>query len=188
MPVVRIIAGCWRGRKVSFPDSAYLRPTPDRVRETVFNWLAPHLVGARVLDLFSGSGVLGFEALSRGAEQAVMMDSAPLVIKQLQQMREILSADHAQIIQTDALMWLQQSIITQAFNVVFLDPPFQSTLLLSCCEQLLQRPWLADNALVYTEMPHDMRVNLPSPLHLLRDKTAGNVKYQLWHKTYPPSP
>ena len=182
MHSVRIIAGRWRGRKVMFPDSAHLRPTPDRVRETVFNWLAPRIVGAHALDLFAGSGVLGFEALSRGAGRVILVDSAPVVIKQLQQTKAILVADTAEIIQTDALGWLQNATINQPFNIIFLDPPFQLPLLLPCCEQLVTRGWLADNAVIYTEIPHDATITLPNSLNLLRDKVAGNVRYQLWEK------
>ena len=100
---LRIIAGDWRGRKLSFADVEGLRPTPDRVRETLFNWLAPMIRGARCLDLFAGSGALGLEALSRGAAQVVMLDQHPKVIKQLQSNLQALACDRAELKQADAL-------------------------------------------------------------------------------------
>jgi len=181
MHSLRIIGGRWRNRKIIFPDSAHLRPTPDRVRETVFNWLASSIVGARVLDLFAGSGALGFEALSRGAAHAVLVDNASVVVNQLRHTQAQLQADTAEIIKMDAMALLRQGSIAEAFNIVFLDPPFQQPLIVPCCELLLAHGWLANGGLVYTELPSDTIIDMP--LQCVRDKAAGNVRYQLWQRS-----
>ena len=118
---VRIIAGQWRGRKLSFPDVTGLRPTSDRIRETVFNWLATSLPGASCLDLFAGSGALGFEAASRGATRVVMVDRNRDVVRALRDNRQRLSASMIKIVQQDAENYL--SAADGQFDVVFLDPP-----------------------------------------------------------------
>ena len=120
---IRIIGGTHRGRRLAFPDAAGLRPTPDRVRETLFNWLMPHLPGARCLDLFAGSGALGLEAVSRGAREVVLVDANPAVVKSLQENLRLLGeTERARVIRSDALAFLRKE--TDApFDIVFLDPP-----------------------------------------------------------------
>ena len=176
---LRIIAGDWRGRKLSFADVEGLRPTPDRVRETLFNWLAPMIRGARCLDLFAGSGALGLEALSRGAAQVVMLDQHPKVIKQLQSNLQVLACDRAELKQTDALQFLQQPP-TKPFDVVFLDPPYRKNLLAPCCALLDQQAWLASGARVYLELERESSLpDLPPGWELTRSKKAGQVAYHL---------
>ena len=149
---MRIIAGQWRGRKLAFPDAGGLRPTSDRMRETLFNWLQPVLPGASCLDLFAGSGALGFEAASRGAAKVVMLDSARDVVGALQENAKLLSASTVQVCQQDAASYLATG--PRPFDVVFLDPPFDSPeLMLHSLARLSAPGWLAPGAWVYVETP-----------------------------------
>jgi len=174
---LRIIGGTWRSRRVSFPDVEGLRPSPDRVRETLFNWLAPVIQGARCLDLYAGSGALGLEALSRGAAEVVFVDSDRRVIAQLEQNLKLLDAGSAGVVQADALTFLQRP--PRPFDVVFLDPPFRKNLLPGCLETLAAG-WLASGARVYVE--NEAELGEPPLLpdwELLRSKQAGQVRYSL---------
>lgn len=175
---VRIIGGQWRGRKLKVPDVTGLRPTPDRVRETLFNWLQPVIVGAHCLDLFAGSGALGFEALSRGASQVVMVDQAMKVIDGLRQQAALLGAKQAEIYQAQAPQQLR--VPTQPFDIVFLDPPFQENLLLPCCDYLETHGFLADKAYIYLEAKESLDASqLPAQWQLLKIQKAGQVAYHL---------
>ena len=175
---LRIIGGQWRGRKLSFPDIPGLRPTPDRVRETLFNWLAPVITGARCLDLFAGSGALGLEALSRGASQVVLVDNHSAAIKQLQANLALLQSTDAKAVQAEALQYLKGP--AAAFDIVFLDPPYQADLLAECIERLEQGKWLTARAWIYLEASAASDLP-PLPLNwtLYRSKTAGEVGYHL---------
>lgn len=177
---LRIIAGEWRGRKLTFADVEGLRPTPDRVRETLFNWLAPMIAGARCLDPFAGSGALGFEALSRGAAEVVMLDQHPKVLEQLQANLSLLdSASRATLQQADALHYLQQ-VPDKPYDVVFLDPPYRKDLLVPCCALLDAQAWLADGARVYLEIEREHELPaLPDKWELVKGKKAGQVAYHL---------
>jgi 16S rRNA (guanine966-N2)-methyltransferase len=178
---VRIIGGAWRSRRLVFPASADLRPTPDRVRETVFNWLAPYLPGAACLDLFAGSGAFGFEALSRAAARAVLVEKRLEVVAALRHNREQLKAEHADIVHADAAAFLRGP--AAAFDIVFLDPPYASGLLAPCAELLEARGWLKPDALIYLEAPHGEVPPLPDTWQLVRSKTAGQVGYHLARRT-----
>jgi RNA methyltransferase, RsmD family len=174
---LRIIGGTWRSRRVSFPDVEGLRPSPDRVRETLFNWLAPIIQGARCLDLYAGSGALGLEALSRGAAEVVFVDTDRRVIVQLEQNFKLLGAHGASVVQADALAFLQRP--PRPFDVVFLDPPFRRDLLPACLEKL-GAGWLASGARVYVENEAELgEPPLPPDWELLRSKQAGQVRYSL---------
>ncbi|MEW6648231.1 MAG: 16S rRNA (guanine(966)-N(2))-methyltransferase RsmD [Pseudomonadota bacterium] len=174
---LRIIGGTWRSRRVSFPDVEGLRPSPDRVRETLFNWLAPIIAGSRCLDLYAGSGALGLEALSRGAAAVTFVDTDRRVVQQLEQNLKLLGARGASVVQGDALNFLQRA--PQAFDVVFLDPPFRRNLLPACLEQLAAG-WLAEGARVYVESEAELgEPPLPPDWELLRSKQAGQVRYSL---------
>lgn len=176
--LVRIIAGKWRGRKLKVPEVKDLRPTPDRVRETLFNWLAPHIVGARCLDLFAGSGALGFEALSRGASYVEMVDQSSQVIKLLQEELGAFGADNALIYAATVPQKLRAP--KQPFDVVFLDPPYQQNLLLPCCQYLEEHEFLANSALIYLEAKEVIKDNdLPSNWRLIKNQKAGQVYYHL---------
>ena len=175
---LRIVGGRFRGRRLPIPDQPGLRPTPDRVRETLFNWLGPLLPGARCLDLFAGSGALGLEAASRGAGEVVLVERCDPVVRQLRANVLTLGADAVQVVRADALDWLTGE--PNPFHLVFLDPPFADGLLGPACERLAQPGWLAPSARIYLES--DSRTGFP-PLpvgwELVRDRTAGQVRFGL---------
>ncbi|MBX3708175.1 MAG: 16S rRNA (guanine(966)-N(2))-methyltransferase RsmD [Gammaproteobacteria bacterium] len=175
---VRIIAGKWRGRKLKVLDRDHLRPTPDRVRETLFNWLAPKIGGARCLDLFAGSGALGFEALSRGAAYVEMVDHSADVIHLLQEELAQFKADNASVYRANIPKQLQTT--TQPFDIVFLDPPYQANLLQPCCDYLEEHGYLAAFSYIYLEAWELIKDNdLPSNWRVLKSQTAGQVNYHL---------
>lgn len=174
---LRIIGGEWRGRKLEFPANDAIRPTPDRVRETIFNWLQNDIAGARCLDLFAGSGALAFEALSRGASHAVLVERDAAIGRYLRDTAKHLSAS-ADVHVADALQWLSGA--AQKFDMVFLDPPFAQRLLPVVCEQLEARGWLTPQALIYMENPADEGAPLlPAGWGLIKSNTAGQVGYHL---------
>ncbi len=177
---VRIIAGQWRGRKVTFPDVDGLRPTPDRIRETLFNWLAPWLTGARCLDLFAGSGALGFEAASRGAARVVLVEHNAEVVASLRANRERLAASAIDIIHQDAASYLRGA--PESFDVVFLDPPFGDFgALQASAQRLTDAGWLGAGAKIYLEMPvNKPLIGVPGGWVLLKDKRAGGVLFRLY--------
>ena len=178
---LRIIGGQWRSRQLPFPDVQGLRPTTDRVRETVFNWLMPYLPGAKVLDVFAGSGALGFEALSREAGSAVLLEKDSKAAKTLKENTALLKAN-AQVFQTDSLNWLQ-SCDTE-FDLIFLDPPFNKGLLPNCIETIESKNLLAKNGWIYIESEASLSdLNIPSNWHLHRDKKAGQVMLRLFQNT-----
>jgi len=175
---LRIIAGQWRGRRLEFPDLPGLRPTPDRVRETLFNWLAPVLPGARCLDLFAGSGALGIEALSRDAAEVVLVERQPQAVRALRENLARLNAANARVEMADALAWLRQP--ATPFEIVLLDPPFGQGLLKPVCALLEQHGWLADAAWIYLEAETELeRWPLPTHWTIHREKIAGAVAYRL---------
>lgn len=179
---LRIIGGEWGSRKLSFPNAQGLRPTPDRVRETLFNWLAPHIVGAKVLDVFTGSGALFLEALSRGAAMAVALDSNREAISSLREHLGTLRCSVGDVQQTDALRYLAGTP-PHTFDVVFLDPPFHQDLLKNACDLLEQGQWLTDNAWIYTESEkRPSELGLPANWRLHREQKAGQVYYTLWQR------
>jgi 16S rRNA (guanine966-N2)-methyltransferase len=178
---VRIVGGAWRSRRLTFPASEGLRPTPDRVRETVFNWLAAYLPGATCLDLFAGSGAFGFEALSRAAARVVLVEKRLDVVAALRDNREQLKAEHADIVHADAADYLRGP--ATAFDIVFLDPPYASGLLVPCVQLLEARGWLKPDAYIYLEAPQGGVPSLPESWQLLRSKTAGQVGYHLARRT-----
>ena len=169
---VRIIGGRWRSRLVEFPSREGLRPTPDRVRETLFNWLGQDLDGMSCLDLFAGSGALGFEAASRGAVRVVMIERDPASVAALQENRVRLGADAVEIVRGEALAWIDAT--DRRFDVVFLDPPFRQNLLPAALARLSQR--LAEGGRVYAEADH--AVEEPG-WRVLKHARAGQVHYQL---------
>lgn len=183
---VRIIGGRWRGRRIGFPEAPALRPTPDRVRETVFNWLAPHLDSARVLDLFAGSGALGFEALSRGAASVVAVERDRRVAGYLRSNAEALDAAGFKVVVSDAGAFLDHAP-RAAFDLVFVDPPHTGTDYEALCERLEASAVLAAQASVYVELSrHRMHPFTPPPAwQCARSGQAGDVTYQLWRRDSP---
>jgi 16S rRNA (guanine966-N2)-methyltransferase len=175
---VRIIAGIWRRRRLDVPRAEGLRPTPDRVRETVFNWLRPWLPGARCIDLFAGTGALCLEALSRGAARAVMVEAVPGIAAVLRANVARLAAEHAEIIEGDALNYLTGPVET--FDIVFIDPPFRSELIAKSARLLTTRGWLAPGALIYIEAPSALgALPVPESWEPLHSGIAGQVGYHL---------
>jgi 16S rRNA (guanine966-N2)-methyltransferase len=156
-----------------------LRPTAERIRETLFNWLAPTIAGSRCLDLCAGTGALGFEALSRGAQQVVFVEKSPIAARALRANVRLLEADGAEICQDDALEFLARSP-QEPFDVVFLDPPFAAAMHGELCRLLDEHSWLHQGSLVYIEEDRATSpVVLPDGWSLARSKTAGNVRYSL---------
>jgi 16S rRNA (guanine966-N2)-methyltransferase len=175
---LRLIGGRWRGRRLPIPDQPGLRPSPDRVRETLFNWLAPVLPGARCLDLFAGSGALGLEAASRGASRVVLIERNDQVARQLRANCQTLDAHNVEVVQADALTWLAGT--PQPFDLLFLDPPFAEGLLAPACRRLAERGWLAPGARVYLESADRTGFPpLPASWELIRERTAGQVRFGL---------
>ena len=173
---VRIIGGQWRGRKLSFPDADGLRPTADRVRETLFNWLAGHIAGSRCLDLFAGSGALGFEALSRGASHCCFVDQNTAVLKQIQANCELLDATaKSEFLFADASKTID---VADTFDIVFLDPPFKGPALEACLDWLLKSPLLKSDSLIYIETAKSVPWHSEA-LNIIKDKQAGDVSFKL---------
>lgn len=183
---LRIIGGRWRGRKLAFADGKGLRPTLDRVRETLFNWLQFDIAGARCLDLFSGSGALGFEALSRGAALVSMLDTNPAAVKQIRQNLQLLDCSQAEVLSQDALIFLKSykvDIKNEPYNIVFLDPPFQQNLLFDCCQALDENKILTNQAFIYVEAEKQLVLpQMPESWMLLKEKKAGQLRYYLFQK------
>lgn len=187
---IRIIGGIWRSRKIEFIATEGLRPTSDRTRETLFNWLAPVINGAHCLDLFAGSGALGLEALSRGAAQVVFVDQSSTVLQQLKHnlLRLQAPSNSANLVPADAVTSLANLPNTQPFNIVFLDPPFRKNLLKPCCHLLEEKNLLADNALIYLEAEAEYEtLQLPENWELLKSKQAGQVSYYLAQRKSAPT-
>ncbi len=174
---VRIIGGEWRSRFITFTDQKDLRPTPDRVRETLFNWLGQDLTGKRCLDLYAGSGALGFEAASRGAQQVVLVARERGVRATLEANRGTLKATQVEVVQADALEFLRHD--SRVYDVVFLDPPFADNPWEALLERLVQR--LAPDALVYCESGDAL--SAPDGWEVHRQGRAGQVNYQLLKRT-----
>ena len=183
---VRIIGGKWRGRKLSIAETVEIRPTPDRVRETLFNWLMTIVPGARCLDLFTGSGALGVEALSRGASHAVLVDQSPAVVKLLKEELAVFGADNVDVFQAKmptSWSFLSQTAV-KAFDLVFLDPPYRDNLLLPLCFMLEEKKLLADSAYIYLETDKVLEnTELPPGWEIIKYKKAGLVGYYLVKRT-----
>ena len=173
MNKVRIIGGELRRRMISFPDAEGLRPTPDRVRETLFNWLGQTLYGRTCLDLFAGSGALGFEAASRGAERVVMVERNREVFRALHENAKKLDCANVFVHAQDGLEFASRD--AQRYDVIFLDPPFQSDYLPKLLEILPQR--LNENGVVYVES--GAAITVPEPWQVVKSGKAGQVHYQL---------
>ncbi len=184
---VRIIAGTWRGRRVTFPDIDGLRPTPDRVRETLFNWLQHQIAGSRCLDLFAGSGALGLEALSRGAKELVFVEQAVAAARGLQeQLTRLGGASRGRVVEMGATRYLKTpaqsptGLNTGPFDIVFLDPPFGRDFLAEYVPMLDTGNWLNIGGLVYLENEKSAGApELPPHWELLKSKSAGEVGYHL---------
>ncbi|MEK9498839.1 16S rRNA (guanine(966)-N(2))-methyltransferase [Photorhabdus sp. P32] len=184
MGQIRIIGGKWRGRKLPVPNSPGLRPTTDRVRETLFNWLAPVIQEAHCLDCYAGSGALGLEALSRYASQVTLIEYERNIAKQLSANLDLLSAQNAEVINDSALTYLSQS--GKPYDVVFLDPPFRKGMLSETIKLLEEQNWLADESWIYVEAESESTaIDVPVNWRLHREKVAGQVAYRLYIRYFP---
>ena len=181
---LRIIGGNWRSRKLKFPGAPGLRPTPDRVRETLFNWLRQDLEGLSCLDLYAGSGALGLEAASRGAARVVQVEQNPEVCAVLKQNCSLLGANQVEVIRLD-VSWFLLGPPTP-FDIVFLDPPFHQGLIAPCCALLEKNGWLAPDARIYLEAEAQLTLDeLPENWRIIRSKKAGGVGYHLCERRTP---
>lgn len=180
---IRVISGKWRGRKLPVHDVDGLRPTTDRIKETVFNWLMNDLLQRNVLDCFAGSGGLGFEALSRGAQHTVFVEKNAKAADQLKANCATLAIDNAKVLNIDTLRWLQQGAPQQPFSLVFIDPPFRLGLAQKTIESLEENGWLSQNALIYLEVESELaELTIPTNWLLIKEKQAGQVCYQLYQR------
>lgn len=177
---VRIIGGAWRSRKLTFTPAEGLRPTGDRIRETLFNWLSPHVHGARCLDLFAGSGALGLEALSRGAIHCDFVDSASQVIATVQRhLKSLAAIERGSCHHCSAQQFLD--VASEPYDIVFIDPPFSLRLAPTVLLALEQRRLVHEHSLVYVETAAaEQRPNVPAHWSLHREKRAGDVAYRLF--------
>ncbi len=179
---VRIIGGRWRSRRIAFADIPGLRPTQDRIRETLFNWLQPCLSQAKCLDLFAGSGVLGFEALSRGADYVCFVDQHPQVITDLKTNAHALNVDPQQYSIVRAAFPKQIPILpVHPFDIIFLDPPFGEGLLPLCIEWLSKSHYCRAGTWIYIERELDSRINLPIHWRTHRHQQTKSLIYELIH-------
>lgn len=178
---LRIIGGDWRSRQISFDDAEGLRPTPARVRETLFNWLQNDIIGSCCLDLYAGSGALSFEAASRGAKKVVQVEQNPVVCRQLSANAHVLKASQIRLFKSEVFRFLAGN--SEAFNLVFIDPPFNKNLAVQTCQWLEDKDWLAQQAKIYLEVEHKLSLDgIPENWQILKSKNAGEVDYYLFQR------
>ncbi|MET0230584.1 MAG: 16S rRNA (guanine(966)-N(2))-methyltransferase RsmD [Rhodanobacteraceae bacterium] len=177
---LRIVAGHLRGSKIAVPDRPGLRPTPDRVRETLFNWLAPIIEGARCLDLFAGTGALGIEAISRGAVYCTFVESDRALARAIEENLARLKVENARVVAMDAAAMLGGT--PQPFDLVFLDPPFDENLWNETARRLESGGWLTPGAWIYVESPPGAELALPPTWHAHREGQAGAVRFALYRR------
>ena len=180
---IRIISGQFRGRKLPVKDVQGLRPTTDRIKETVFNWLMQDTRGAAVLDCFAGSGGLGFEALSRFADHAVFFELDKGAASQLKENINMLKLDNAVVKQGNSLSLLEQNTQNEQFDLIFVDPPFRQNLAEKSCFLLEKNNWLSAQALIYVEVESELSdLSSPDNWMLLKEKAAGQVICRLYQR------
>ena len=177
---VRIIGGKWRSRNLRFVSVDGLRPTGSRIRETLFNWLAPTIEGARCLDLFTGSGALCFEAISRGADCCLAIEANSQAVSELRYNQAQLTANNLDIVSGDCQKLLERGNTAKPYDIIFLDPPFDMQLHKQVSRLLISGNWLASKAQIYCEFPATEAQDLPLSWRLIKDKIAGNVRYCLF--------
>ena len=176
---MRIIGGDWRSRCITFIDAPGLRPTPVRVRETLFNWLRDDIIASRCLDLYAGSGALGFEAASRGAKSVTQVENNALACRALKENAIALAAEQVKIVQSDVMRYLAGE--AETFDVIFIDPPFAMGLAAQTCQWLEDKGWLSKHAKIYVEVESTLKLEgIPENWRLLKSKVAGEVGYHLF--------
>ena len=174
---IRIIAGKHRGRRIVVPDVPGLRPSPDRVRETVFNWLQFELAGAHILDAFAGSGIMGLEALSRGASSVLFTDTSPVAVGRLREILNEWRESHAHVRQADALQLAESP---SRYDVIFLDPPFAANLHKEALDKFCSPRWLKNNGVIYIEQNADSpELRIPSGYAFRKHSHAGRLRFGL---------
>ncbi|MCW9029512.1 MAG: 16S rRNA (guanine(966)-N(2))-methyltransferase RsmD [Kangiella sp.] len=174
----RVIGGKWKGRKLRFIEVEGLRPSLDRIRETLFNWLQNEVHGARCLDLFAGSGAIGIEALSRGAAKTSFVELNRKAFHQLEENLGLVNADNAHVVHGDAFEFITSN--QQPFDIIFLDPPFHKGITQKVIEQLAEAEWLKPETLIYIEVEQGLELNIPENWSELKDKKAGQLQYKLF--------
>ena len=180
---IRVISGQFRGRKLPVKNVEGLRPTTERVKETVFNWLMQDTRDATVLDCFAGSGGLGFEALSRFAKSTTFIELDASAAKQIEQNISTLKLENAQVKHTNSLSYLEQKNTNSPFNLVFVDPPFRKNLAQSSCDLLENNQWLSEDALIYVEVETELSsFSQPDNWLLIKEKKAGQVFCRLYQR------
>lgn len=178
---VRIIGGNFRGQKITFSNSQGLRPTGNRIKETLFNWLASSILNSNCLDLFAGSGSLGIESISRGAKSVTMIEKNRSAFVAIKKSCSRLGIKDISLVETDSMKWLAHKNDLESFDVVFLDPPFDSDLISSCCELLEKNLFLAKSAYIYIETTRNHRIlTVPDNWKLVKEKNTGQVAYKLY--------
>jgi 16S rRNA (guanine966-N2)-methyltransferase len=181
---LKIIAGDWRSRHILFEDAPGLRPTPTRTRETLFNWLQHDVIASQCLDLYAGSGALGFEAASRGAKSVLMVENNPQACRSIKENTVKLSAQQIKIVQMDVFKFLAGN--SSPFNLVFLDPPFSKGFAQQSCQWLEDKGWLSPSAKIYVEVEKQCVLNdIPANWQCLKEKRAGEVRYYLFERNLP---
>ncbi|NVK22263.1 MAG: 16S rRNA (guanine(966)-N(2))-methyltransferase RsmD [Kangiellaceae bacterium] len=179
--IFRVIGGQWKGRKLRFIEVEGLRPSLDRVRETLFNWLQWDIRGAKCLDLFAGSGALGIEALSRGAGEVQFIELNKKAANQLRSNLEQLQTDDARLFNGDALKFVETN--QQAYDIIFIDPPFHKGIAQNVIDQLAQSATIQSETLIYIEVEQGLELDIPEHWQLLKDKKAGQLLYKLFQVT-----
>lgn len=182
---LRIIGGQWRSRKLHFSAIEGLRPTQDRVRETLFNWLMYDVEGVNCLDVFAGSGALGLEALSRGAKHVQFIEKSQAAAKQINQHLITLNCSRGKVTNADALQFLSTPP-NKPFDVIFLDPPFNQDLLIPCCDLLIQQGYCQTDTFIYVEAESDVDLSkLPEQWRTVKDKSQSSKHVVLYQHTQP---
>ncbi|MBD3668097.1 MAG: 16S rRNA (guanine(966)-N(2))-methyltransferase RsmD [Kangiella sp.] len=174
----RVIGGKWKGRKLRFIEVEGLRPSLDRIRETLFNWLQNDIHGANCLDLFAGSGAIGIEALSRGAANVQFVELNRKAFHQLEENLGLVNADNAYVMHGDAFDFIENN--AQKFDIIFLDPPFHKGIAQKVIEQLAAADWLKPETKIYIEVEQGLELHLPKNWTELKDKKAGQLQYKLF--------
>lgn len=179
---VRIIGGKWRGKKLDFPSLEGLRPTHDRIRETLFNWLEPYIYDTLCLDLFAGSGAMGFEAVSRGAKYAVLVDQAIEVVRQLKRNREAVHAENIEVLQA-SLPSSSLKLAHEHFDIIFLDPPYHQGLVNTTLAWLMTTRLTKPGTLIYVEQELEAELVLPPGVAARKHKQTATLSYALLEVT-----
>ena len=179
---IRLISGKWRGKKLPVRDIEGLRPTTDRTKETLFNWLMHDINDSNCLDCFSGSGSLAFEALSRFAKKVTLLEKDKSVVRQLRENLITLNVTNGSVVEGDSIHYLNQ-LASEQYDIVFIDPPFNKNLVQPCCDALQLNKYLSEDALIYIEREVELNnLSLPKSWILLKEKSTGQVTYQLYKK------